>query len=61
VLSNVALLIFEGLVAGTGVVTVNVIVRASGCADKISRSQLQSFFLAFRQMLSMVVVAGRAQ
>jgi hypothetical protein len=57
VLSNVALLVFEGLVAGAGVVTVNVTVRAGGCADKISRSQ--SFYLAFHQMSSMVADAGR--
>jgi len=37
VLSNVALLIFDGLVAGIGV---NVTAGAGGCADKISHSWL---------------------
>ena len=34
-LNNVALLAFEGLVVGVGVVTVNVTVGVGGCADKI--------------------------
>jgi len=61
VLSNVyvALLVFEGLVAGAGVVTViNVTVGAGGCADKF---RVRGCEAGFPPDIVHGIVAGRVQ